>query len=253
MCQNIKEVFQIKIQYISDLHLEFKDNKDGLRHMDTDADVLVIAGDLDIGSKIFDHLIHLSKKRKVIFVYGNHEFYDGKPTHQLKKRGNIVSKFNKDLHILDRQSVIIEDTTFIGATGWIDGSYRDIDIVQFNSYNDFETIYGFASSHNVWGKKDKDFICHTLTNSKTKNNIIITHFLPIPWCISNGYIGSYYNPCFTNNWKWVYNHSDKINYWIHGHSHEFFKMKAKETVFCRNPFGYPREDVDFKPNEFINI
>ena len=243
----------MKIQYVSDLHLEFKDNKDGLRHMNTDADVLVIAGDLDVGPRIFDHLIALSRKRHVVFVYGNHEFYDCSPTWHLKKKGILVAKHNKNLHILDKESVIIGNTTFIGATGWIDGSFQNIDAGQYGKYNDFNMIYGFYGLHNNWGIGDRKYIQHAIASSETEHNIIVTHFLPLTLCISKSYEGHPYNACFANSWKWIYDCADKIDYWIHGHSHEFFKQEIGEMTFCRNPFGYPTEGVNFKSNEFIEI
>ncbi len=243
----------MKIQYVSDLHLEFKDNKDGLRHMDTDADILVIAGDLDVGPKVFDHLVGLAKVKPVIFVYGNHEFYNNKPTWKLKKKGRLVAQFNENLHILDKSLVVIDDITFIGATGWIDGSFQDIDIFQYGKYMDFHQVFGFASSHNIWGKDDREFIHHAVATSKTKYNIVVTHFLPLTSCMSDTYENHPYNPCFANSWKWAIDTPKKIDYWIHGHSHEYFRQIIGETVFCRNPFGYPREGGDFKQNEFINI
>ena len=246
-------MLKIKIQYVSDLHLEFEDNKDGLKHMDTDADVLVIAGDLDVGPRIFDHLISLSQKRQVVFVYGNHEFYDRKSVDGLKKKGRLVSKHNKNLHILDRESVIIGDTTFIGATGWIDGSFQNIDNGQYGKYNDFSMINGFYGLHATWGTGDRKYIRRAIASSETKHNIVITHFLPLALCISQSYSGNPYNPCFANSWKWVYDCADRIDYWIHGHSHEFFKQEIGEVIFCRNPFGYPTEGVNFGRNEFIKM
>jgi len=243
----------MKIQYISDLHLEFKNNIDGLIHINNKADILIIAGDLNVGSNIFTTLIELSKKQIVIFVYGNHEFYDYKPIWKFKKKGSLVSKYNKNLHILDKNSIIIDNTTFIGTTGWIDGSFRNIDVVQHKSYNDFYKIKEFKRNHKNWGIGDREFIKHSISTSKTKHNIIITHFLPITECISDKYKNNYINPCFTNNWQWIFDYSNKIDYWIHGHSHEYFKKDIGNITFCRNPFGYPKEKVNFKLNDIINI
>jgi len=243
----------MKIQYVSDLHLEYKDNIDGLIHINKKADVLVIAGDLDVGPKIFNTLIELSKKQIVIFVYGNHEFYDNKPIWKFKNKGEIVTKRNKNLHILDRDSVIIGDTTFIGATGWIDGSFKDISLQRFPKYNDFYRIKGFDKLCKLWGQKDRIYIQRTISESETKNNIVITHYLPLISCISNKYDYDSYNPCFSNSWKWVFRYSDKINYWIHGHSHESLHINLNGINFCRNPFGYPRETTNFNPNELIEL
>jgi len=243
----------MKIQYVSDLHLECKSNIDSIIHINKEADVVIIAGDLDVGSKIFNTLIELSKKQIVIFVYGNHEFYGNKSIWKLKNKGKTVTKYNKNLHILDRESIIIGDTTFIGATGWIDGSFKDISSQQFPRYNDFYYIKGFDKACQLWGQKDRRYLQKTISESKTKNNIIITHFLPLISCISKKYEHDSYNPCFSNSWKWIFDYADKINYWIHGHSHEYLDYNLMGLTFCRNPFGYPHENTEFKSNKFIEI
>ncbi len=243
----------MKIQYVSDLHLEFEDNVDGLMHIDNKADILIIAGDLNVGSKIFASLTELAKKQIVIFVYGNHEFYNHKPLEYLKKEGRSVSKSTKNLYILDRDSVTIDDTTFIGATGWIDGSFKNISEYQYRDYNDFHTVMGFSTSCKDWGNDDRVYLQETIAKSKTKNNIVITHFLPITSCIANRYMTNRYNPCFSNNWEWVFDYKDKIDYWIHGHSHESLDINLNGINFCRNPFGYPRETTQFSPYKIIEV
>ena len=242
----------MKIQYISDLHLEFIDNKDVFIHVQ-DSDVLVIAGDLGVGESIFDYLIQLSKERHVIFVYGNHEFYNKKPINKLKEKGLLIDKENKNLHILDKKSVVIDGVKFIGATGWIDGSFKKLNQSIYPSCNDFYQIKNFEKSYQILGKEDSKFLKSEIKKSNTKYNIMVTHFLPLIDCISETYIGNIYNPCFSNNYKWVFNYSDKIDYWIHGHSHEYLRKKINSIEFRRNSFGYPYEKTNFKSNEFITI
>jgi len=243
----------MNIQYLSDLHLEYKDNIDGLIHINKKADVVIIAGDLNIGSKIFTTLIELAKKQIIIFVYGNHEFYSNIPIWKFKNKGKIVTKHNKNLHILDRNSVVIGNITFIGVTGWIDGSFKNINRQEFSNYNDFHCIKGFDISCKLWGQKDRIYLQKTIAESKTKNNIIITHFLPLISCISTRYLVDRYNPCFSNNWEWIFNYKNKINYWIHGHSHESLDINLNGINFCRNPFGYPKETTQFKPYKIIEL
>jgi len=242
----------MKIQYLSDLHLEFKNNRDALMHI-KNSDVLIIAGDLGVGESIFDYLIYLSKKRYVIFVYGNHEFYNKKSIYEFKEKGSLIEKENKNLYILDKKSVVIKDIKFIGATGWIDGSFKKLNPLLYSDYNDFYQIKDFKESHQIWGKEDSEFLENEIKKSNTKYNIMITHFLPVTDCISETYVNNIYNPCFSNNYIWAYKYSDKIDYWIHGHSHEYLKRKINSIEFCRNSFGYPNEKTNFKSDKFIII
>ena len=243
----------MKIQYISDFHFEFSDNKDGILHINNEADLLIIPGDLHVGSKIFEYLTYISSKIPVIFVYGNHEFYDKKPINNLISQGKSLFNDNENIHILNRDKVVIDDITFIGATGWPDHSYKEINIVSHNKYNDFYMIDKFAENHKEMGDKDREYIRQEIKNSTTKHNIIITHFLPITECLGKKYKGDFLNPCFSNNWQWIFNYSDKIDYWIHGHSHEYLNITIGDITFCRNPFGYPHKNNIFKTDELIII
>jgi hypothetical protein len=61
----------MKIQVLSDLHLEFAP----LEIPDVGADVVVLAGDIDIGLKGVRFAIDKLAGRRVIYVAGNHEYY----------------------------------------------------------------------------------------------------------------------------------------------------------------------------------
>jgi predicted phosphodiesterase len=64
---------QLRIQVLSDLHIEFEDFD-----ADTDAaDVVVLAGDIHVKDKGLRWAIENITDRPVIYVLENHEFYGG--------------------------------------------------------------------------------------------------------------------------------------------------------------------------------
>ncbi len=68
----------MKIQYLSDLHLEFDRNIYDFQIPETDADVIVLAG--DVGSSkpaYFDWVFRQTKGTFTVMVLGNHEHYNG--------------------------------------------------------------------------------------------------------------------------------------------------------------------------------
>ena len=72
----------MKIQYASDLHLEFKENSNFLKHhpLIVAAEVLVLAGDIGyIGDDNYSRHPFWNwaseNYRQVIVIPGNHEFY----------------------------------------------------------------------------------------------------------------------------------------------------------------------------------
>lgn len=61
----------MKIQVISDIHLEF-----GIREFDfPKADLLILAGDVSIGMAGFTWISERVKNIPVLYVLGNHEYY----------------------------------------------------------------------------------------------------------------------------------------------------------------------------------
>ena len=121
----------MKFALASDVHLEFGPLE--LKNTEN-ADVLVLAGDIcvakDLGPKD-DGYNEKSKKihqffqeacaefPNVVYTAGNHEHYHGDFNDTY---GNLRSHLGylENLHILDKQSVKIEDVTFVGGTLWTD-------------------------------------------------------------------------------------------------------------------------------------
>lgn len=122
----------MKISVCSDLHLEFGgitlENKDG-------ADVLVLSGDIcvaaDLGmpdtygivnnhrtTRFFDLMDSCVKNfPNVVYVMGNHEHYHGDYAQSANTIRNFLKEYNR-IHFLDKESVQIEDVTFLGGTLW---------------------------------------------------------------------------------------------------------------------------------------
>lgn len=153
----------MKISICSDIHLEFGEislkNGDG-------ADVLILSGDICVAKDLqqrdtfnFHGENHKSNRvhtffqecgaefKDVIYIMGNHEHYHGdyaETCNILKDRLGYI----KNLHILDKEILKIDDTTFIGGTLWTDMNKEDS-----------MTLHSIAGMMN-------DFRC--VTNSKNK-------------------------------------------------------------------------------------
>lgn len=84
----------MKIQLLSDLHNEFlRNGKTSPNHLwsgsipETDADIIILAGDIDTGTNGAEWAISESERleKNVIYVLGNHEFY-GHEYHSMKDK-----------------------------------------------------------------------------------------------------------------------------------------------------------------------
>ena len=141
----------MKIQIASDLHLEFG----SIPHIYNEgADTLVLAGDIVIAKhlKSKERNIHnaeyymffdrvCERFKNVIYVMGNHEHYKG----TFNKTANILREaFSdyKNLHFLDKQSVVIDGVKFVGCSLWTEVDTENpltINKLRF-AMNDFNLI-----------------------------------------------------------------------------------------------------------------
>lgn len=130
----------MKIKIVSDLHLEFGPieitNKE-------EAKVLILSGDICVAKDLADRDMYnirgendrsnrfhnffqlcCSNFEHVIYIAGNHEHYNGDYVttipHLKDKLGYL-----KNLNILDKEYVAIDDITFIGGTLWTDMNKED--------------------------------------------------------------------------------------------------------------------------------
>ena len=146
----------MKIAICSDIHLEF--GPISLKNTKK-AEVLILSGDICVAKDILDldpHETRFDDKsskihkffqeccarfKHVIYISGNHEHYNGDFAETftvLRDRfGYLVN-----LHILDKESVLINDIMFIGGTLWTDMNKEDgITLMHMKSMmNDFRTV-----------------------------------------------------------------------------------------------------------------
>lgn len=104
----------MKLLILSDLHLEFA----LFQPAETDHDVVILAGDIGVGPETIAEAAHLFAGKPIIFVPGNHEYYNT----VLNECAEIMRNKAKGLgvHFLDNDEVVIDGVRFIGSTLWTD-------------------------------------------------------------------------------------------------------------------------------------
>ena len=117
----------MKIQLLSDLHNEFLRNRhncvdhpwDGSIPV-TNADIIVLAGDIDTGTNGVKWAIEESERlaKPILYVPGNHEFYRHEYNSLKAEMAELSSGTN--VHCLDYGIYTKDDVRFIGATLWTD-------------------------------------------------------------------------------------------------------------------------------------
>jgi len=256
----------MKIQVISDLHFEFGlHNSNYDKMIDTNSDIIVLAGDVHVGDELFKSLtgIQVESNKPIIYVPGNHEYY-GRRKDRFDRALKEFNELNQDIHILLEDKVMIDDITFIGTTGWWDGSGGEINALVKRSLNDFTRIFDIMNEGNdegkKWGETSRDFITDTLEELNGKI-CVVTHHYPHYKSIDPEYSSSPINVCFGNRWEWII---DKFQpeCWIHGHTHSSFDYMVKDTRIVCNPQGYITylgqnyydvENKNFNPSKVIEL
>ena len=108
----------MRIQYASDLHIEFGSRP--LRKSDIKGDVLVLSGDIaGKPEQLAQSLRLLSGDVPILYVMGNHEFFGHDfaldPGHYRK----AIEGF-PHVYLLEDRMVIIQGVRFLGCTLWTD-------------------------------------------------------------------------------------------------------------------------------------
>ena len=238
----------MQINFISDLHLEF-----GPLEIEPEAgDVLVLAGDIDIKGRV-DWINDIAGRfNHVIYVLGNHEFYNGTMDSIYRKtRERLVD----NVHLLENESVTIAGVTFHGATLWSDFlngnpmSYLRCD----QAINDYRLIRAGDGNYRF-----KPQIAHSLHNiSKVflqenvkEGDVVVTHMAPSLLSIHEKYKND-----MNINGSYASDLSELIldtkpELWFHGHVHTSFDYTIGNTRILCNPRGYVGEELnsEFDPS-----
>lgn len=249
----------MKIQYMSDLHIEFG-------HMDIPAktgDVLVLAGDIHVGAGAIACLLEkwAMVHDKIIYVHGNHELYhqdiwDFK--HDIK---HIIKANGLDdkVFVLDDDFVVIDDVTFIGSTLWsqvLPNVFNRINDSQYIGDSSCQNGYDNMTAElaNSFYKVGMQYIIDHVEKASTKV-VVVSHHAPSFESINYvRYGGDDLNSGYATE-SLQFMPENKVNLWIHGHTHHCVDYVKDGIHVVSNQRGYynVEEVPNFDPLKFIEV
>jgi len=242
----------VRINYFSDIHLEFG----WLKAPDNDADIIVAAGDIGIGTQGLDWLKTLNKP--VIYVAGNHEFYSHEYQHTLQLIRSQCADSN--VHFLENDCFIFQGVRFLGCTLWTDlfvggdktaaalgKTLNDFKRIQF-AEKPFDTMQ-FSHCH----QRSKMWLERELAQPFSGRTVVITHHAPSLWSWNDS-AHALKKLAYCNDMKSLL-HEYEIAAWIHGHVHSQMDYRIAGARILCNPRGYAGAKIAprFDQNRVVEI
>ena len=236
----------MNIQIVSDLHNEahYWVPDSAVDHSDT---VLVVAGDICTRHQAGEWLATVANQYKaVVAVLRNHDYWDSSAENvTIRIRESLRHQAN--VHVLDRDSVVVGDTRFVGCTLWTHVPPEAQMSVQ-QTIRDYERIrvaHGQArltvGMVNAWHAGDKAFLEHALSVPFDGTTFVVTHHAPSSRSIDARYKD---NPAATSLNFAYHTHLEEwvrplmFDAWVHGHTHHSFDYEFGSGRLLCNPRGY---------------
>ena len=214
----------MKIHILNDLHIEFGDFK----LQDTDADVVVLAGDIGLGTDGLKWIENQKINKPVIYVLGNHEYYH----HEMGFIDEIKTSAAANIHVLNDDVVEIDDVRFLGSTLWTDfllfGEAEKYFAVQHakKGMADFEviTLNGrrFSPEDSIrLHEQSRVWLKCMLSLPFEGKTVVVTHHLPSSKSVPPRFSKNFLTPAFASNLEELMD-AERVALWIHGHTHDAF-------------------------------
>ena len=243
----------MRIYLASDIHIEFHKDFSGPTES---VDVIVLAGDIDVGLKSIIIAEQFQKKYgvPVIFIAGNHEFYYSDIDNMLNEF-RLATAGMDQVYFLENDAIAIEGVRFLGCTLWSNFELHKHASVRFSkkmaadSISDFEIIWNkdveftpddaalrFDQSY-AWLEQE-------LNKPHDGDTVVITHFAPHRVTIHPDYLdegADELTPYFTTDCS-VLMQRYPIKAWLYGHNHNSVDIVVENgTRVVSNQRGYPGE------------
>lgn len=253
----------VKIQIISDIHLEFYSKVAYENILTPNAPMLFLCGDIHpAGSekdfeKLKDFLGWCSMRyEQVFYVMGNHEFYTSEHARRANTMDVIIQRMRsgfkcfKNVHFLCNNATRItinkKPYCIIGTTLWTNLLKADQKYIQ-ESMNDYANIYVKDAALKSgarrlritdvmqFHKQAETFLKRSIGIATKENipTIIISHHKPVISKTPTGPLQMAYEVDMTHLMN------SPIILWIYGHTHKHHDQKIKGVRIYSNAYGYP--------------
>lgn len=275
----------MKIQILSDLHLEFFNNfresitnfriiENLCKSFFTEADILIIAGDLGIfvnPNLILALDFFINHYSQVLYIPGNHEYY-GTSFREAERYFSFITSMERirtgeefsvgNIHattgwFTEKPDISycywkkIADSYSIGLDYPVEKISRDINSGWGGLYTEYQ-YKNEAPLHEFFHRGERAI--QYLMDHVNPGDIIVTHHLPLWSSIDPNYKEDKTNYFYVNEGMRKVIEQKQPSLWIHGHTHCSNDYTVGDTRVISNPRGYPGQvNQEFNPHFIIEV
>jgi predicted phosphodiesterase len=239
----------MKLLLLSDLHNEFFRPKPVPPIASTDADVIVLAGDIDTGLQGLEwaasEAVRLDKP--VIYVSGNHEYYrqDIEQTEAMR----AFAAEHEELHFLENDELVIDGVRFLGCTLWTD--YRAVGdpvmamVEVQRRLNDHHLISNgedlfLPEDALTLHRQSRAWLEEKLAQPFDGKTVVVTHHAPSLLCKHPSFPMDAFGTAFLSDLDGLVAQAD---IWCFGHTHCNLDVQVGNCRLVSNQRGYVGENV----------
>ncbi|MBL0341270.1 MAG: metallophosphoesterase [Bacteroidetes bacterium] len=252
----------MKIQFCSDLHLEFAENRKYLKNnpIIPAGEILLLGGDIMLFSQMDHHrdfINFLSDHFQMTYwIPGNHEYYHGSID---ERTGSFKEQLSKNVVLLNNKVIDAGEVEIVCSTLWSQISPLNAWNIQMNM-SDFHLIKKSRKTisigqYNILHTESLNFITTSLQNKIKVPRIVLTHHVPTFMNYPEQYRNDPLNEGFaTELFKLI--ETSQIDYWIFGHHHRNISpFKIGSCSLETNQLGYVAhgENESFKHNKVLVV
>jgi Icc-related predicted phosphoesterase len=254
----------MRVALASDIHLEFGEIE--LENTES-ADVLILAGDIcqavdvnhdtTMGRRCQTFFKQVSARFPwVIYIMGNHEHYQGDYARSRERLQKMLDNHGCDnVHLLEKDTVTIEDVTFVGGTLWTDFNREDSLCMWHASQgmNDYRVCKNSGRGISGGGYASRlqpedtladhramlDYIRIVTEGHVDRKFVVAVHHAPSSESVAECFKGDLLmNGNFYTDLSEFILDRPQIRLWVHGHMHNNSNYWIGDTHVVCNPRGY---------------
>lgn len=241
----------MKIQIISDIHLEHHVDYDFKKTITPKCDYLFIPGDIGhIDKPLFKEFMNYVSYnwKEVFYVPGNHEFYDNELTSYYEKYEYFFDEYYNIFFVDEESTYQLEDYIITGSIGFslLDLDYNDDYLEYLNDFKYIKYSSGILTPwhNNIIARTQKETLYDTILKNKDKKIILMTH---IPYGHHNMTSSKEFHdqPTFLTKYfcntldveinKKIIEHCKIV---IGGHTHHSYDYTRNGVRYISNQIGY---------------